>query len=183
MYSIIICSRDYHTATIQVVQDLITEVATAILAFGDGIGFLDKSANFVDGVAKGNADMITLSGFKPIHVNGRVPTQIPGEVKVIKHIKESTKGQIIVECELMGDNVHYGCIMVQGIPLLAGFSIDSSGLIIFPPCTAKVYHSVSNQKKKSFVGLVTGVDYYIYFYVVNAAGAGPISTALIVNCG
>ena len=226
MNYIIICSREYRYATIQVVQDLITEVSTGILAyplkftappftkleadavvsefiscknafhnggkaqepawnkaFADGIQFLDKTADYVDGVAKGDADTITLSGHKPIHVHGRVPAQIPGEVMVITHIKESSRGQIIVESELMGDNVHYGCIMVQGMALPAGFSIDDKGLIIFPPCTAKIYHSVSNQKKKSFTGLVTGVDYYIYFYVVNAAGAGPVSTALIVNCG
>lgn len=152
-------------------------------AFADGIEFLDKTAEFVDGVAKGDADTITLSGHKPIHVHGRVPAQIPGEVLVITHIKESSRGQIIVESELMGDNVHYGCIMVQGMALPAGFSIDDKGLIIFPPCTAKIYHSVSNQKRKSFDGLVTGVDYYIYFYVVNSAGAGHLSTALVINCG
>lgn len=152
-------------------------------AFADGIQFLDKTADYVDGVAKGDADIITLSGHKPIHVNGRVPAQIPGEVLVITHIKDSSRGQIIVESEKMGDNVHYGCIMVQGMPLPAGFSIDDKGLMIFPPCTAKIYHSVSNQKKKNFTNLVTGVDYYIYFYVVNAAGAGPISTALVINCG
>ena len=152
-------------------------------AYGNGVAFLDKSADYVDGVAAGNADTITLSRFTPIHVNPRVPATIPGQVKTINHDKDSVKGQIIVESEKMGENVRYGCIMVEGMPLPADFILAKDGTIIFPPCTARIFHSVSNQKKKTFNNLKTGVDYYIYFYVVNAAGAGPISYVLIINCG
>ena len=152
-------------------------------AYGNGMAFLDKSANYVDGVAKGDADTITLSRFTPTHAHGRIPASIPGQVKTITQDKESVKGEIIVESEKMGDYVRYGCIMVEGMPLPADFIIGKDGTIIFPPCTARIFHSVSNQKKKTFNNLKTGTDYYIYFYVVNAAGAGPISAVLIINCG
>jgi len=152
-------------------------------AYGNGIVFLDKSASYVDGVAQGDADTIILSRFNPVHVNPRVLSTIPGQVQTITHDKESVKGQIIVESEMMGDNVRYGCIMVEGMPLPADFILGKDGTIIFPPCTARIFHSVSNQKKKTFNNLKTGTDYYIYFYVVNAAGAGPVSNVLIINCG
>ena len=148
------------------------------------LNLLDDGADFVDGIAKGDPMIITLSGYTPTFNNKeKEPTHIPGQVMFITEDKESVENQIIVECETFGTGVSYTCIvMVGGNPLPDAFSLTSDGELKLPPSKDTIILMVSHKRRKIINGLTAGLKYSIFFYVTNAKGVGPISAGKTITC-
>ena len=145
---------------------------------------LDKEANFVDGIAKGNAQTIISSGFKP--TNGitlqKNTTNFPSQPTGVGFVADTPTGEIHTFCDVQDKNTSYLCIICEGGPLAAGITFNKSGQVKIPPCLITIYQSINHQRQKEFTGLTPGVTYYIYFITINTAGASPISLPTIVLC-
>ena len=150
-------------------------------AFANAIAFLDKNALMVESVAKGNSGIIIQSGFEPTSTNV-MHVGLPVQVQSITQSKLTEETVIELECETYEDGVNYICIMLAGMFLPDGFTVNNQGLITIPPCTTAIYIDASKQRKKKFTGLTSGVRYYFYYVVVNTAGASVISNVKIITC-
>ena len=150
-------------------------------AHTNAIAFLDKNALMVEAVAKGKSGIIVQSGYEPTSTNV-THAGLPAQVQSITQSKLTVETEIELECETYEDGVNYICIMLAGMFLPDGFTVNNQGLITIPPGTAAIYIDVSKQRKKKFTGLTSGVRYYFYYIVVNAAGASVISAVKIITC-
>jgi len=146
------------------------------------MGALDTTADYVNGIAKGNANIIILAGFKPTYYNTGGGSNPPAQAQTITVDRNMPAGQISVECEAYTDKETYGCILSEGQALTSAISITPSGQLKLPTGTNTVYFSFSQQRKKLFTGLTSNLTYYVYFYVVNAAGVSPLSEGKSVVC-
>jgi len=146
------------------------------------MGAMDTTADYVNGIAKGNADIITLAGFKPTHQGTGGGSNPPVQAQTITVDRSLPSGQIGAECESYTKAESFGCILSEGQLLTSAVSITPSGQLKLPTGTATVYFSLSRQRKKLFTGLTSNLTYYVYFYVVNAAGVSPLSEGKSVVC-
>ncbi len=152
-------------------------------AFNALISLLNDHAVYVNAVAKGDFNIILVSGFTPVH--GVPPTKsvVPGQATSITVTNGSISGILDVECESFGANHHYGCIVCEGHTLPEGLQIiNETSLTIPANLPFKVIHNFDHSRKKVFSGLTKGLEYYFYFYVFNNAGVGPLSVVVSKMC-
>ena len=147
---------------------------------------LDLNAAFVDSVAKGDINIIILSGYNYTSTTDAIivkPSQAHSLTLTAGTILPS--GEMEVECETFHGGVFtYGCIVSEGVPLAAGWLLNPQGqFVITPGTTNRIFHDVNNQRKKKFVGLTKGIEYYFYFYVTNSAGVSVLSVMKSGICG
>lgn len=150
---------------------------------------LDVLASYVDGIAKGDAQLVKLAGFdatndvtditlKAINIAPATPQNI-----TFKRI-ENNSGQMVAECELYGTGYRYISFLVESNPLPAGVLVDDNGNITIPAgVTVDVVINVSLQRKKLFKGLTPGSNYTVYYVVLNTKGASGISAGKAMMCG
>jgi hypothetical protein len=144
---------------------------------------LNKEADYVDGIALGDKDKITLSGFNPTtNPAQRSTSTYPYQPTGVIFVADTPTGEIHTSCDHHDGKVNYGCIVSEGQPLRDGVTMSKDGQVKIPPCLNNIFQSVSHQRQKEFTGLTAGVNYYIYYYVVNTAGASPLSIGLKVLC-
>ena len=89
---------------------------------------LDTTAEYVDTIAQGNANVITLAGYVPTKES---ISQQPVPVKpVAVTVKRGSTGQIIAECEKQSAATAYGCIMTANEPLPANVVMNGKGQLV-----------------------------------------------------
>ena len=160
-------------------EELLFNTARANLIAG-----LDSNADHVDVIAAGDAAIIKISGYSASSVDD-VKSVTPTQPQ---HLVVSTggtmpSGEMDAECETIDGATNYGCVIVEGGELDAGCFINPQGQLISPiGSTHRIIHDLNKQRKKHLVGLTKGVDYYYYFYAVNAAGVGVMSVYKMKMC-
>ena len=154
-----------------------------VAAYGEIIKKLNKLADFVDGIAVGDRQKIILSGFNPTtNLLQKGTSTYPSQPTGVTFVADTPTGEIHTSCDYHDGKVTYGCIVSEGQPLRDGITISKDGQVKIPPCLNTIIQSVSHQRQKEFTGLTPGINYYFYYYVVNTAGASPISSVLKVLC-
>jgi len=150
---------------------------------------LDVLATYVDGIAKGDAQLVKLAGFdatndvtdiasKAINTAPATPQNV-----TFKRI-ENNSGQMVAECELYGTGYRYISFLVENNSLPAGVLVDDNGNITIPAgVTVDIVINVSLQRKKLFKGLTPGSNYTVYYVVLNTKGASGISAGKTMMCG
>ena len=147
------------------------------------IALVDKFAVYVNKVADGNPGIITIAGFTAIHSLPATKATIPGQPLSVSVFNSSVSGSLDVECETFGTNNHYGCIVCEGHTLPEGLQILPTGILVMPAnITFRIFHNFTQGRKKEFTGLTKGVEYYFYYYVINAAGVGALSVVVSKMC-
>jgi len=154
---------------------------------------LDLNAKYVDTVAVGDENIITLAGYmatKGTRSAAVKPVQATGATA-----KADETGVIIAECAKQNSASSYGCILVAGSPLPAGINISDAGQLIFTEVDSDnesgntntiLANTLTNiftkgaidftvSRKKTFSNLTRGVTYYFYFFVINSKGVGKLS--------
>ena len=147
------------------------------------VALVDKYAIYVNTVAKGNAVIITTAGFTATHSVPVTKSVVPGQPLNVTIANGLVSGTLEAECETFGGYHHYGCIACEGHPLIDGLQITSSGKLIMPAnITFRIFHDFTQGRKKVFNGLTKGVEYYFYYYIINAAGVGALSVVVSKMC-
>ena len=143
---------------------------------------MDTTADYVDGIAKGNVVIIVQAAFKPVN-DGRIAALKPSKAQKVVVARDVADGEMKAECESYGENFKYGCI-VSNMLLPANIFINAAGQIMIPGGTlATLIIDLNQERKKQFMGLTSGAFYYFYFYVVNAAGVSTLSAVKSLRCG
>ena len=147
---------------------------------------LDSNAEYIDGVAKGNVNIIILSGYD--HTSTQTiwsVKPIQPQAVVLTSGTSLPSGEMEIECETFHNGTFtYGCIVSEGMPLPAGWLLNPQGQFeITPGALNRIFHDVNNQRKKRFVGLKKGVEYFFYYYVTNSAGVSVLSEVKSGICG
>ncbi len=147
---------------------------------------LDLNATYIDSVAKGDVNIIILSGYNHTSTQDSVVVK-PNQPQTLTLIAGTTlpSGEMEIECETFLDGKFtYGCIVSEGMPLAAGWLLNPQGqFVITPGALNRIFHDVNNQRKKRFVGLKKGVEYFFYYYVTNSAGVSVMSEVKSGICG
>ena len=152
-----------------------------LLALQNAIALLDKSALSVESVAVGDHLIIELSGFTAT-LTSNTHGQVPGQAVNVKQDKNSVSGQILVSCETSGVGHSYGCVLSEEVALPVDFVMTVDGQFKILTTYPVLHFNVSHSRIKSFMNLTVNKKYYVYFYVINATGVGPLSEAIIINC-
>jgi hypothetical protein len=144
---------------------------------------LDTLADYVDSVAQGNTNTVTLGGYEATKGNSskvNPPVQPTGIV-----IKRGINGVLLAECAKMNSVSFYGAILIADEPLPEDFIINAAGQLVVirtgagaaTPNNIYVVFDYNKARKKKFTDLTKGRLYYIYFYAANAGGVSPLSEA------
>ncbi|MGE0635079.1 MAG: hypothetical protein AB7G44_01095 [Bacteroidia bacterium] len=150
---------------------------------------LDTIADYVDGVAQGNENTVTLGGYEATKATSskvNPPVQPTGVV-----LKRGINGELLAECTRMNKVVFYGAILIADNPLPPNIGINAAGQVVVTntntvptppsptpgPTPGSMYYVLDFNKarKKKFTDLTKGRMYYVYFYAANAGGVSPLS--------
>lgn len=156
---------------------------------------LGKLADTVDMVANGHEETILIAGFVPTKARNS-GVAVPA-VPHITALKRGPTHELFAECAKVAGARYYGCILVQGQPLPALVSMNGLGQLVgvalqnespansFQPANGSIIAAIdlTQGRKKHFVGLQKGVDYYFYFYAGNASGVSALSAPECIMCG
>ena len=159
----------------------LTTKANWLLQLKNAIAFLDKIALYVEGIAKGDSIIITLSGFTPTHLADDAG-QVPGQAKSVIQDKNTISGQIKVSCETFGNKVTYGCLLSEDLAMPSDFYIRDDGQFAILATYPTVHFNLSRGRIKIFNNLTVNKKYFVYFFVINATGVGPLSEPITINC-
>jgi hypothetical protein len=157
---------------------------------------VDTLSEYVDDLADGNENIILLSGFVPTKATDTEPA-----VPAAPHVVTLTRGpsrELMAECNKVPGADFYGCILIQGIPMPPFITMNGMGQITavaiqednpnpdeYKPINGSIVVAIdlNKNRQKHFVGLVKGVDYYVYFYAGNATGISAFSEVESIMCG
>ncbi len=153
---------------------------------------LDTMGNFVNLKANGNPNIITLGGYVPTDII-RTPSVRPLAAAGVT-VKRGALLEIITECPKIAGVKYYGCIITESGPLPSVVTLSESGKLIFVPDNSPVpppspglqmtgmQADLTEQRIKHFPGLKHDFTYYVYYYLVNAAGVSPLSEPVSIIC-
>lgn len=149
---------------------------------------LDTLADYVNGVALGNPDIIILAGYIPTKgSSNNVPAPLQAQNVTITR---GAPGTLITDCDPVANAESYGVILIAGDPLppnvtmnglgqlqmlddnmpgTGGTATPAAGLLI------KVLIDLNKNRKKTFINLEIGTTYYVYYWSMNAGGVSPLS--------
>lgn len=150
---------------------------------------LDTLADYVNGVALGNPDIIILAGYEPTKgSSNNVPPPLQAQNVTITR---GTPGTLITDCDPVANADSYGVILIAGEPLpdniimngLGQLQImdDGAGIAASPSGTTaaipviKALIDLNKSRRKTFINLEIGVTYYVYYWSMNAGGVSPLS--------
>lgn len=162
---------------------------------------LDTFAVYVNDKAKGNENVILLSGFVPTksyRSEAPKPIQPSGVV-----LKRPATGVITAECANQNEATNYMCLVSFNSPLPSNLILNDSGQLVYmsdkdaapastgsdDPSSAAVtvigefYIDIKPGRKKTFKNLKLGSRYYFYFVASNAKGVSTFSDAVSIICG
>jgi len=90
---------------------------------------------------------------------------------------------LLAGCESYGENFKYGCMVSDVVPPSTIF-VNAAGQVYIPSGTlANLIIDLNQERKRQFMGLVSGAFYWFYFFVGNAAGVSTLSVAKGIRCG
>lgn len=138
------------------------------------IDTLDLLADYVDGLALGDASLILLSGFLP---TSTIPQSNIPLVRIDNFMvkRSANSGEIEVEIPAITGHgaITYYCICSEGAPLENPAIVN--GQFQLPPVTQKVFFDYSKSRKKTFSGLTVATVYYFYVFAGNTVSVAPLS--------
>ena len=155
---------------------------TALMAELDGL------SAYVDTVAIGDANIILISGFIPTKgvASQSNPPATPGVPKVVR----TDTGVLVAEVDAVSGAEYYGCIVTVNTPKPENININAAGQIVgeedngapvmASSGTMNVIFDFNKSRKKTFKELPLRVNYYFYFYAVNARGVSQFSTGTMM---
>jgi len=153
-----------------------------LTAKGKLMDTLDVLAAYVNGIANGNASIITMAGFE---ATADASHTAPALSKIInvEVIVSNVGGQVILETPPIVDKgvTGYGLILVSGAPLSVE-NYDKEIVDIVANEGQRIIFSLNKGKRKVVNGLDSSLTYYGYMYAVNATSVSPLSDARIVKC-
>ncbi len=91
--------------------------------------------------------------------------------------------QIITSCNSFGEKVSYLVIVSEGIPLPAGFHVESNGTVTTPTGNRCFVNSFGN-RRKSFVNLLPKTEYFVYYvltYGVTTVGVVSAGVSIVTS--
>lgn len=160
------------------------------------MGALDTLAGYVNTLADGDADIITTAGFvptKPSTSTAPVPA-----APLLRTLSRGSTRQLIAECKPVSSAEYYGCILIQGTPMPPVLTFNGNGQLVavaesntppnpneYKPEPGSIIIAIdfNKSRRKQFAGLIKGVEYFFYFYAVNATGVSPLSEPFSIVCG
>ena len=141
-------------------------------------------ADYVDSIAVGSLVIITQStlpdnvpvNYAELIIAGANPTGVVAKIGLAL--------QLVTDCIPLGKGVGYTAILSEGMPLMAGFSIDSNGQIHIPAgMTNRVFINSTATRKKLFNGLLPSTTYYLYYIQMVGDVVSQMSAAVPVASG
>ena len=155
---------------------------------------LDETANYVNSIAQGDENIITIAGYVP--TKGVASTTPEPTQFTTTTLSRGISGVLFAECENQKGVDTYACIMTVAEPLPTDVSINAAGQLILGtnaaapktddvpvlPDPSGATIDFNKSRKKEFEGLTPGVTYYFYFFGINASGVGPLSAGKSIVC-
>jgi hypothetical protein len=159
---------------------------------------MDQLALFVDDIANGDANIITIAGYVP--TKGTTSSAPKPTILTTIIVSRGNTGQLLAECEKQLFVDTYVCILTPNAPppanvkitdggqlVLAGEKSDGSSPIPMPPMPLVVADTFAifdfnKSRKKKFTGLNPGTMYYFTFFGINAQGVGDFSVPVGMMC-
>ncbi|MCG3166631.1 MAG: hypothetical protein POELPBGB_02411 [Bacteroidia bacterium] len=152
-------------------------------------------ADYVDGVAQGDVNIILLSGYEP--TKGSASASIPPARAENVKLEISGPGEMSASCSVVPGAENYIAILTAGQPLPDNVSPNGFGQIVVndtgsapapgspsnPLLAAEIDFLVDFNKSriKKFRGLTKGTVYYLYYFSINSAGVSPLSTVVSLD--
>lgn len=158
-----------------------SQKANYLIATTTLISALDEIADNVYEVAQGVDTVIMEGGFKPTKTFRSAKT-VPHTPEIEK-LERGADGQILAQCNMLGAEVFYGCLLVEGAPLDDNIRMIKGKMLMPAGNSSPVYMDVNKSRKKSFINLKSGTRYYVYFYALNTAGVSCLSEGRSIICG
>ncbi len=143
------------------------------------ISDLDAFAVSTDEAAAGDPDIIILGGFVP--TDGTDTKSVIPETPVTSLSRGTATGVLLAESNVVAGAQNYGCILCLK-PFSIATVIDKSGQLTLGPSDFFSKLDLTKARKKTFVGLIAGTIYYVYFYATNAAGVSQLSKVESIMC-
>lgn len=158
---------------------------------------LDTTASYVDGIALGDANIITIAGYVPTKAVASA-TPAPSQFTKIE-LSRGISGHLFAECENQKVVDAYVCIMSVGEPLPVGAGITQGGQLTVGDAkvvptpeegepevkalgTGVAVFDFKKTRKKKYIGLTPGTTYWFYFFGINSAGVGDLSPGKSIVC-
>jgi len=157
---------------------------------------LVTTANYVDTVANGDANIIILAGYTPSKGNSSSVAK-PVKIEGVTLVRSEVSGTLVADCAKQEGVNSYVCVLTQSQPLPPQIVILTTGQVVItevptPPTPAPtgpeptksmgVYVDLNQNRKKTFAGLVPLQTYYCVYFGINAGGVGPLSDPVSVIC-
>jgi hypothetical protein len=146
---------------------------------------LDQLAIYVDSVADGDPNIITNAGFvatKGIYSKAPAPTQL-----LNIRLTRGAAGELFAWCEQQDYVDTYLCVLTAMAPLPPSMVINAGGQLFMGNSAGTMPHSgfidMNKNRRKKFVGLNSGMIYYVTFIAVNAQGVSQMSVPVALLCG
>lgn len=185
---------DYNNTRSAYVQGGLAQKGPFLHAKSQLINTLDTMAEYVNSVALGDANLITLAGYVPTK-GGKSETPAPVQATGVT-VSRGTTGILLAECAKQDVAVSYCCIMTVGQPLQAGIVINEAGqmaisgeepakpeaMALAAALTAGGVIDFNLNRKKKFINLTPGTTYYFVFFAINASGVGELSASVSAMC-
>ena len=151
---------------------------------------LDSLSAYVDTVALGNANTITLAGFVPTKGSStpiNPPTQPQGAT-----LSRGLPGELYADCTPSAGVDGWGGLLVANNPIPDGMGINELGQIVVlsdlpsmpisapgpTPLSIQFIQDLNKARRKKFTGLSIGTTYYFYMWAMNAGGVSPLSVVV-----
>lgn len=153
---------------------------------------MDQLADFVDSIANGDANIITIAGFVP--TKGTTSSAPKPSILSTILVSRGNTGQLLAECEKQAFVDTYVCILTPNAPPPANITITDGGQLVLEgdktnggnlmpiPTTMMGILDFNKSRKKKFIGLTPGTMYYFTFFGINAQGVGDFSVPVGMLC-
>ncbi len=142
-------------------------------------------APYVDGIAKGNLEILHLStlpttedliDYIALLQNGAIAEEIKAT--------PGFQGQLLTSCKYFGPNANYLVIVSEDVPLPENVKISSSGQVVLPlGAMNNIIVMVSDERNKSIVGLTPRKLYFTHYVLNYGKYFGHISNGEKGTCG
>lgn len=156
---------------------------------------LDTLVPYVDSVADGNVNIVTLAGYVPTK-GGKSKAVKPDDPTGVQ-LTRGAKGVLLAECDNQNKQAHFGCILTANNPLPDNIILNDSGQLQIldeqegnnkevqlaaASIMVTALLDLNPGRKKQFINLQPGVTYYVVFYASNSAGVSGFSGTVSIMC-
>jgi hypothetical protein len=149
---------------------------------------LDEMGAYVDTIALGDPNIITLAGYVPTK-GGKTKAPKPVQCTGVK-VKNPETGKMVAECAAQDYVTSYVCIVTAGEPLPSVITISGTGQMLLDTPTGPqpvpqpegAIIDFTTKRIKTFLNLTPTVRYYFAFFAINSTGVGGISLPVSKVC-